>query len=355
MPERFDLAVVGGGPAGCAAAITATRRGQRVLLVERGRYPRHKVCGEFVSAESLGLLENLLGSTNVLVARAPRIQRTRVFLPGGNFDAPIAPPAVSIARFDLDQALWKAAVAAGVDARQDCGACAITPAYDGGYTLLGEGLSCACDRVVHAGGRRAQFSGGRFVGLKAHFRTAEPLDSVDLYFSPNGYCGVQPLGNGLLNVCAMVAADAVKTAGPDRMSAALALHPALRAQPWQQVTETFATAALAFGDPEPVQDGCICAGDRAGFIDPFLGDGISLALQSGVLAGDISDCATYAAEYRRRFLPVFRRAARLRKLLGAPAALQKTALLLMKWPGVAAAVVDRTRARARDACLLRRD
>ncbi len=56
----YDLIVVGGGPAGSSAAITAARNGARVLLLERGRFPRQKVCGEFVSAESLGLLGDLL-------------------------------------------------------------------------------------------------------------------------------------------------------------------------------------------------------------------------------------------------------------------------------------------------------
>ena len=57
----YDLIVIGGGPAGCAAAITAAQEGASVLLQERGRFPRHKVCGEFVSAESLHVLEKLLG------------------------------------------------------------------------------------------------------------------------------------------------------------------------------------------------------------------------------------------------------------------------------------------------------
>ncbi len=52
----YDLTVIGGGPAGSCAAITAHRAGASVLLLERGRFPRHKVCGEFVSAEALGLL-----------------------------------------------------------------------------------------------------------------------------------------------------------------------------------------------------------------------------------------------------------------------------------------------------------
>src|SRR6202035_869650 len=56
----FDLAIIGGGPAGCAAAIVSASGGARVLLLERTRFPRHKVCGEFVSAESLGLLQDPL-------------------------------------------------------------------------------------------------------------------------------------------------------------------------------------------------------------------------------------------------------------------------------------------------------
>ncbi len=357
MTERFDLVVIGGGPAGSAAAITAARSGRRVLLLERGRFPRHKVCGEFISAESLELLSSLLSRTDGerLLHQAPRIRRTRAFLPGGSFEAPIDPPAASIPRYDLDLALWNAAEAAGVVARQDCGLCTVTQ-NDNGYAVTGEGISFACSRAIYATGRNARraTAAKAFVGLKAHFRCHEPLDSVDLYFAINGYCGVQPLGNGLVNVCAMVRADAVKAAGADRMDAAFAVHPRLRSKKWEQVTKTVATAALSFGQPEPVRDGMMCAGDSAGFIDPFLGDGISLALQSGALAGTIDDAASYAAEYRRRFLPVFRRAARLRKLLAAPAPLQKVALLMMKWPGVAAAVVERTRASARNACLVRR-
>jgi len=60
--SKYDLIVIGGGPAGAAAAIVAGGNGRRVLLLERGKFPRHKVCGEFVSAESLGLLKTLLDS-----------------------------------------------------------------------------------------------------------------------------------------------------------------------------------------------------------------------------------------------------------------------------------------------------
>jgi flavin-dependent dehydrogenase len=353
MIDRYDMAVIGGGPAGAAAAITAARRGKHVVLVERGRYPRHKVCGEFVSAESLQLLGDLLEGAPDLLTTAPRINKTRVFLSAGDFEAPIEPAAASIARYELDHALWNAARASGVDTRDGCGMVMVSR-ENGGFAVDG-GQQIKCQRVILANGRRTDQGAApsALVGIKAHFRPDKPLESVDLYFGESGYCGVQPLGNGSVNVCALVHADALKHSGGERMRAAFEVHARMKQVKWEQVTEMVATAALKFAEPEPLRDGMACAGDAAGFIDPFLGDGISLALQSGALAGSLESPEEYAAEYARRFLPVFRRAARLRKLLHTPAIWHRPALLLMKWPGVARAVVERTRASARNACLLR--
>jgi len=79
-PE-YDLIVIGGGPAGTSSAITAARAGAGVLLLERGRLPRQRVCGEFVSAESLALLAGLLGRTAAdLQQRAVQIPEARLAL-----------------------------------------------------------------------------------------------------------------------------------------------------------------------------------------------------------------------------------------------------------------------------------
>jgi hypothetical protein len=115
----FDLIVIGGGPAGASAAITAAREGARVLLLERGSFPRHKVCGEFVSAESLDLLGGFLGARHApLLASAIRIPQARLFFDGSPLQTPIDPPAASIARLDLDAALWELAGEYGVETRQ---------------------------------------------------------------------------------------------------------------------------------------------------------------------------------------------------------------------------------------------
>src|SRR6202030_3769376 len=100
---RYDLIIIGGGPAGTSAAISAAREGASVLLLERGRFPRHKVCGEFVSAESLSLLKTLLDSQHASLLRdAVQIPAARLFLDRRTLSTVVDPPAASIARLDLD-------------------------------------------------------------------------------------------------------------------------------------------------------------------------------------------------------------------------------------------------------------
>ncbi len=351
MAERFDLVVAGGGPAGAASAITAGRRGQRVLLLERGHYPRHKVCGEFISAEALGLLASLLKNTPAaaLVEQAPRIRRTRLFFADDALSAPIQPEAAAIPRYDLDAALWQAAAAAGVECRSGCAVRDIT--RNRGFHLATDAGDIQAAALILAAGRWSNLlpapvaRDNNWIGVKAHFVSGQPFDGVDLYFSRDGYCGVQPIGDGRINVCAMLSAAAVRPR--DLMASVLGLHGRLQAESaaWQQATETVTTAPLLFARAVPVRDGALCAGDAAGFIDPFLGDGISLALQSGVLAAEYAaNPAAYARQYRRRFGPLFRQAARLRWLLRAPGGVRKLGLLLLRWPVLGRALVDTTRA-----------
>lgn len=347
MREWFDVVVIGGGPAGCAAAITAARRGKRVALLEVGRYPRHKVCGEFVSAESLALLRELLrdGNGTGLLNRAPRINRAEIFVGTRRIEVSLHPAAASITRFDLDAALWNAAIASGIDARDGCGRYAIAPRANG-FVLAAGGPALECRQVIYAAGRRSDFSGRDrpLVGIKAHFRPDEPVDSVQLYFGRNGYCGIQPIAGGLVNVCALLDPREIKAASADRMKAAFAVHDVLRRRAWEQVTESVTTGNCVFCRPEPVRNGIKCVGDAAGFIDPFLGDGISLALQSGALAGALDDAREYEIEYERRFLPAFRRAAKLRRLMGAPTSVQRAAALVVSLPWIGNAIVAATRA-----------
>ena len=357
----FDLIVIGAGPAGSAAAITAAAGGARVLLLEKGRFPRHKVCGEFVSAESLGVLESLLGSHRLL-QEAPRIFLTRLFVGNKEIEAPLDPPGASVTRFDLDWALWRAAEAKGVETRSESTVLEIQGV--GPFVVRADNDQFEARAVINATGRWSNLSHGSlssaqngWIGLKAHFAVPEPSNSVDLYFFDNGYCGVQPVSlNGssesVVNVCAMVRAEDATT-----VDDVFQLHAGLkdRSRRWRRCTPIVATAPLIFSDPSPIRNGIPQIGDAAGFVDPFIGDGISLALRSGVMAANalaafLQDgksltawCEEYDTHYRRELLPIHRNASRLRWIVNSPAFMRLPLFSLMAYPAVARYVIGKSR------------
>jgi menaquinone-9 beta-reductase len=363
----FDLAIIGGGPAGCAAAIVAARRGARVLLLERSRFPRHKVCGEFVSAESLGLLADLLSSDfQHLKSDAPRIAETRIFVDGTTLRAGINPPAASIARFDLDSALWNSCIEGGIECRAETTVRSVEGA--GPFRIVTDSRVFESKALINASGRWSRFTSPavrarsgkqKSVGIKAHFNEPPVCLSVDLYFFKGGYCGVQPVAAAnnrfgmRINACAMVRADVANT-----MPDVLKQHPVLfeRSRSWTSVTESVSTSPLVFHEPEPVQDAMLQIGDAAAFVDPFVGDGISLALRSGVLAAEClhsffrGECsldqaaALYRSAYREHLSHVFTVSSILRGLLRWPRIVRRPMLsLASRTPYLMREMVNMTR------------
>ncbi|MBV9624559.1 MAG: FAD-dependent monooxygenase [Acidobacteria bacterium] len=356
----YDLIVIGGGPAGCAAAVKARQLGRSVLLLERAAFPRHKVCGEFVSQESLRVLEQLLvPQDRGLVSSAPRIAAARLFLDRAKIRVEILPSALSITRFELDEALWRSSMRMGADVRQATTVRAVELQHPGSehesrFRVVTATESFSAKAVINASGRwssltsgakRASLTGEHWIGLKGHFRETSRPASVDLYFFKGGYCGVQPVGTKhqdggeLVNVCAMVKSGVARSLSQvvvrDRRLAE-------RSAKWQPVSEQVSTSPLLFHPPEPVEGSMLQVGDAAAFVDPFIGDGISLALRSGTLAGEClrkffggeSSLAEAAADYSWRydncFSPVLRASSWLRRMLAWPAAVRRPALLLLE-------------------------
>lgn len=363
----FDLTVVGGGPAGSAAAITAAKKGLRVLLMEAGSFPRHKVCGEFISAEAVTQLRSLLSPANAaLLNSAARISEVRLHVDGKTARLRLGRSAISLSRAQLDLSLWQSAQEYGVRCEEKCRVKIID---NGGtdFRVLAEDREFRARAVVNCSGRWSELNpprerqaerDQRWIGIKGHFHESDCASTCDLYFFPSGYCGVLPVQNGndgMVNAAAMVRSDAAKTF--EELST---LDPALqeRMRSWQPVFPPITTAPLIFREPQTSHNGALLAGDAAGFIDPFTGDGMSLAIHSGIEAasamhayirGEVTlqqAIAGYDRWYRSNLLPAFATARRLRHLQALPPVMRRFTLSMLSIPLLGSTAIGLTRVRS---------
>jgi flavin-dependent dehydrogenase len=350
LSESFDAVVVGAGPAGSSAAAVLAGLGRAVLLLEKDAFPRHKVCGEFLSADALVSLERIGAREAVEGESAERMSRGALHLSTGRtvtFRLPAT--ALGISRFTLDDVLARRASEAGADVRFTARVLAAEPLarkefrvrfvhrqtereVDALAVIGAWGRWDALDRTLERGflARRSRFYGwSRDFGGDAGFLRGE----VRLYLFPGGYCGLSRVENGAVNLAGVVSEEVRKRArgawssvvewarhGNARLDSDLA-----RLEPGP--IGFLGTGPVFFTRKPPTENGLLMAGDAAGVIDPFSGEGQASALASGILAaesaerllsGELSreECArAYAEEWRRRFARRFAWSAAFRRLI----------------------------------------
>lgn len=269
MNER-RIKIIGGGLAGLSLGIGLRRRGIGVTVVEAGTYPRHRVCGEFISGVSEETLE-ALGIVGAFAKSRHHHSVRWLFQGRPVFSWQLPAPARGISRYRLDKRLADMLVDAGAS--------------------LETGTRAAIDErpgVVAATGRRNHASGQR-IGLKAHIRGLAMLADLEMHAGDNGYAGVAGIEDGWQNVCGIFRVDrTIAARGRDLLPAYLdaggnhALAAKLRACEWRDGSFS-ATAGFA---PGPQAAGGARVGDAAVMIPPFTGNGMSMAFESAALALD---------------------------------------------------------------------
>jgi len=295
----YDVAVVGAGPAGSAAALAACRAGARVLLLDRTDFPRDKPCGDGIAADAVDVLAGL-GVTGVTDGFAP-VTDLRLVGPGGwQVCRPLPRPAYTIPRRIFDARLVAAAVAAGVELRRHTVRTIHDELLDrAAVVIAADGAGSVIRREQ---GYPANGDGHLALAIRGYApaTNAEQLIVTTRARWP-AYAWSFPIGDGTANV----GYGEVLRGAP--LSRAYLLDRLARLMPGGEPHGLRAHhLPLSTSRPPPGRGRVLLAGDALSLINPFTGEGIFYAVLSGALAGAAAAggpqraAADYARALRRR-------------------------------------------------------
>ena len=324
----WDVAIVGAGPAGCAAAIELARGGAKIGLLEKAAFPRDKLCGEFLSPVGVRVVEELGCGQQFRAAQPAPIERAVVVTASGaRWEFPFPARAYGLSRLRLDHLLARAAQAAGAELIEKA---EIVRLESTSQTLATrDGRKFQSRMVLLAAGRhsllqpltsdpptspgalwparRDKQANPAYFAFKAHYR-GQCTDRVELYFFPGGYCGLAPIEGERVNLCCLVEKSLLAADSAERVLAGV---PALRARlaGWRREEPFQFTGPVSMGWRQPPPN-LLVAGDGALFPDPFTGQGMSVALETGRMAARHALCGSeavsesieaYSRQLQRRF------------------------------------------------------
>ena len=352
--RRTDTLILGGGPAGSAAAIALARAGQRPLVAERQRETGDAICGGFLSWRSLEALERL----GVAVSGAG-VSEVRLFSRHGSARTSLPKPAIGVSRQQLDTAML--AQAERVGACVERGAVA-REAVDGrlrvdGESLMPKRLLLATGKHDLRGLARPRATHDPALGLRVRLGPAAGLTrlvqgAIELHLFDRGYAGLVLQEDGTGNLCLALRKSRLAEAGsPAALLREIAEEvPALgERMAWLDhdvMIDAIAAVPYGWRTAETV-DGVFRLGDQAGVIPSLAGEGMGIALASGTLAAHAVLKGEGAAVYQRRLAARMRRPIGLASLILAAAERPRGAaalVALMKVaPGLASLLARVTR------------
>lgn len=335
----FDVLVAGGGPAGAAFALRMARKGWLVGLIDPDRFPRDKVCGDFVGPAGLLQLAELGLTGTSSYRQANRVTRAALFLDGRSLIERNIPHIEGlpshgrvIPRIQLDDWLWQAAVAAGAEPIRDRvtdfrhRTDAIEVTLKGAAQPLSARLLIGADGSASTVSRVLQGSEidrhDRIVAVRAYYdEVAGDMDCCDLYFTSEsfpGYYWVFPTGQRRANVGIGMVLETLpptKTKLARLLEELIAHDPALRARlggakivgrivGWPLTTYSAARRVTA--------DRLMLLGDAAGLINPLNGEGIQYALESAAWAARTAAAQLAADRLETEALAPYAQAVHLR-------------------------------------------
>ncbi|BDS05195.1 FAD-dependent oxidoreductase [Oceaniferula spumae] len=262
------IQIIGGGLAGLALGVCLRNLGVDVILLEAGKYPKHKVCGEFICGVSPKMLSDL-GIREVV--EQSLVHETMQWWMGDSkvLEDALPTPAWGLSRYKLDYDLSQ--LFHGM----------------GGELVTGSRADLKDEEAVVWATGKPKKRGG-WIGLKIHALNAE-VDGLEMHVGDRGYIGLCGIEGERVNCCGLFRVDkSIKATGGQLIAEYLRANGlnqlADRFSEWTKDEDSFsATAGFSFG--KQVHAGGFCVGDASYLIPPFTGNGMSMALESAWMAG----------------------------------------------------------------------
>jgi len=299
MKTNPDVLIIGGGLAGLTGAIHLSKKGLKVTLIEKSDYPRHKVCGEYISNEILPYLTWLgadvspLNPTNITEFEfsAQNGKTVKTKLPLGGF---------GISRYALDDFLYQKAIANGCTIIKET---VNDVLYSTDlFTVKTPNQTLSAKIVLGAFGKRStldQVLSRNFISkkspwlaVKAHYSGDFPNDVVALHNFHGGYCGVSKVENDAINVCYLADYATFKKYKniEEYQQNVLYKNKQLKNlfENYHPVFDKPLTISqISFDKKQPVENHILMIGDTAGLIHPMCGNGMAMAIHSAKIASEL--------------------------------------------------------------------
>ncbi|MHB0755728.1 NAD(P)/FAD-dependent oxidoreductase [Polaribacter sp. M15] len=296
----FDVIIIGGGLAGLCNAIHLSKFDKNVLLIEKNSYPKHKVCGEYISNEVLPYLSFL--EIDPFNFGAVKIDNFKLSTTNNNvISAKLPLGGFGISRYTLDFELYKKAIKNGVTFLQDT---VINIAYNDAVFSIEtkENKTFTATIAIGAFGKRSLLDvqmkrnfiqkKSPYLGVKIHVKGNFPKNLVALHNFKGGYCGVSKVENNAINLCYITNFSSFKKHKNinDFQNSVVYQNQFLR-EIFKNTTpiwnKPLSISQISFETKKPIEHHIVMCGDSAGMIHPLCGNGMSMAIQSAQIASKL--------------------------------------------------------------------
>jgi len=322
--RSFDIAVVGAGPAGSAAAITLARQGYAVALLDKERFPREKLCGDFINPITRPIVRALGVEEEILACTHEKVNTFRIAsVSGAKAEVALSSSGesgfygIGLRRFDLDYILVQKAAAAGAvtlqgarvrDLKKKPKGWRLAVEHTGVDQELEARLLIAADGrnswvAHHLGLAHPAAMRGKAVGFQLRLKGSRAISgAVEIHLFPGGYAGLVGLGDDTINLCLAIEKNRLPHHGSPAaflLERCLPQNPHLRGilSRSQWLGEVRSTYPVYFPPRRCYGDSVLLVGDAARVNEPVSGEGMYFAMRSGQLAAKVVDQAFRRKEF----------------------------------------------------------